>query len=159
MSRLLAISSFCMVVLGLCACSGATNPAGVSSLAHAGAVRGGGSLGPVLTTSDGGQIFGFDIDQNGNDGVLTSASYTEISVQTFDETTGKIAKTIGSIEGKKVAKATTTSTTVSSRTTSDWWIFKRRKAGADPGKRHVPSPESGDDESAQRKVDASAQAL
>lgn len=104
MSRLLAISSFCMVVLGLCACSGATNPAGVSSLAHAGAVRGGGSLGPVLTTSDGGQIFGFDIDQNGNDGVLTSASYTEISVQTFDETTGKIAKTIGSIEGKKVAK-------------------------------------------------------
>jgi len=94
-----------MVMLGLCACAGTTSPAGgVSPLAHVAAVRNGGSLGPVLTTSDGGQIFGFDIDQNGNDGVLASASYTDISVQTFDETTGKITKTIGSVKGKKVAK-------------------------------------------------------
>lgn len=61
-----------------------------------------GSLGPVLTTSDGGQIFGFDIDQNGNDGVLSSWTGTEISVQTFDATTGKITKTLGAKKGKSV---------------------------------------------------------
>lgn len=54
-------------------------------------------LGKVLTTSDGGQIYGFDIDQNGEDGVLASAGYSGntffVSVQTFDEDTGKITKT------------------------------------------------------------------
>jgi hypothetical protein len=64
--------------------------------------RNAGRLGPILTTSDGGQIFGFDIDQNGNDGVLASASGTDISVQTFDETTGKITKTFGKKTGKPV---------------------------------------------------------
>jgi hypothetical protein len=57
----------------------------------------------VLTASDGGQIFGFDIDSNGNDGVLAAAG-SQISVQTFDETTGKITKTLGAITGKKVGK-------------------------------------------------------
>ena len=73
---------------------------GDRALAH----RATGSLGPILTTSDGGQIFGFDVDQNGTDGVLASASYTDISVQTFDETTGKITKTFGVETGKKVKK-------------------------------------------------------
>lgn len=30
-------------------------------------------LGVTLTTADGGEIFGFDIDQNGSDGVLASS--------------------------------------------------------------------------------------
>ena len=77
---------------------------GVPPVTHVTAIRGGSSLGPVLTTSDGGQIFGFDIDQNGSDGVLASASSAEISVQTFDEATGKITKTLGAITGKKVVK-------------------------------------------------------
>jgi hypothetical protein len=63
-----------------------------------------GSLGPVLKTSDGGQIFGFDIDQNGNDGVLASAGPLDISIQTFDETTGKITKTFGRKTGSKITK-------------------------------------------------------
>jgi hypothetical protein len=54
-------------------------------------------LGKVLTASDGVQIYGFDIDQNGNDGVLASAGYQGnnfvISVETFNEDTGKITKT------------------------------------------------------------------
>jgi hypothetical protein len=54
-------------------------------------------LGNILTTSDGGQIYGFDIDQNGKDGVLASAGYSGntffVSVQTFDEDSGKITKT------------------------------------------------------------------
>ena len=51
-------------------------------------------LGKVLSTKDGGEIYGFDIDQNGNDGVLASAGYSGntffVSVETFDEDSGKI---------------------------------------------------------------------
>ncbi|MFZ0573173.1 MAG: hypothetical protein WA304_09940 [Candidatus Cybelea sp.] len=104
MNRLLILPSSCLVLLALCACAGTTTPAGgVTPATHLTAVRDGGSLGPVLTASDGGQIFGFDIDSNGNDGVLAAAG-SQISVQTFDETTGKITKTLGAITGKKVGK-------------------------------------------------------
>ncbi len=44
-------------------------------------------LGKVLA-SEGGQIYGYDIDQNGRDGVLATAS----TVETFDEETGAITK-------------------------------------------------------------------
>jgi len=105
MNRSLILPSSCLVLAALSACAGATTPAGgVPPVTHVAAIRAGASLGPVLTTSDGGQIFGFDIDQKKRDGVLASASSTEISVQTFDATTGKITKTIGAIRGKKVAK-------------------------------------------------------
>jgi hypothetical protein len=104
MNRLLILPSSCLVLLALCACAGTTTPGGrVTPATHLTAVRGGASLGPVLTTSDGGQIFGFDIDSDGNDGVLASAG-SQISVQTFNETTGRITKTLGSITGKKVGK-------------------------------------------------------
>lgn len=46
-------------------------------------------LGAVLTSKDG-QIFGFDIDQNGNDGVLATAG----TVETFDQDAGTITKSI-----------------------------------------------------------------
>jgi len=53
-------------------------------------------IGKVLTTKDGGQIFGFDINQNGDDGVLASADLNQqdvpSSVETFDQNTGKITK-------------------------------------------------------------------
>jgi hypothetical protein len=108
MNRSLILPTSCFVLFAFSACAGITTPAGgvtpATHLAHFTAVRNGGSLGPVLTTSDGGQIFGFDIDQNGNDGVLASAAGAQISVQTFDETSGKITKTIGAIKGKKVVK-------------------------------------------------------
>ena len=104
MNRLLILPSSCLISLALCACAGTTTPAGgVTPATHLTAVRDGGSLGPVLTASGGGQIFGFDIDSNGNDGVLAAAG-SQISVQTFDETTGKITKTLGAITGKKVGK-------------------------------------------------------
>ncbi|MGA8795678.1 MAG: hypothetical protein WB438_00455 [Candidatus Cybelea sp.] len=104
MNRLLILPGSCLVLLALCACAGTTTPAGgVTPATHLTAVHDGGSLGPVLTASDGGQIFGFDIDSNGNDGALAAAG-SQISVQTFDETTGKITKTLGAITGKKVGK-------------------------------------------------------
>ncbi|MGB8909335.1 MAG: hypothetical protein WCC84_11365 [Candidatus Cybelea sp.] len=45
-------------------------------------------LGKVLTSKNGSQIFGFDINQSGNDGLLATAT----DVETFDQDTGKIVK-------------------------------------------------------------------
>jgi hypothetical protein len=56
--------------------------------AHRGAQVG---LGKVLTSKDGGEIFGFDINQSGDDGLLATAG----SVQIFDQDNGKITKSIG----------------------------------------------------------------
>ena len=64
-------------------------------------------LGRVLTTKDGGQIFGYDIDQNGADGVLASAQTIDaqgdvrVSVETFDQNTGAITKTFAVYTGKR----------------------------------------------------------
>jgi hypothetical protein len=108
MNRSPILTSCCLLLLALCACAGTTTPTGgvtpATQLTNFTAVRDGGSLGPVLTTSDHGQIFGFDINSNGNDGVLASGLTSDISVQTFSETTGKITKTLGAITGKKVVK-------------------------------------------------------
>jgi hypothetical protein len=46
-------------------------------------------LGNVLTSKNG-QIFGYDIDQNGTDGVLATA----VDVETFDQDSGKITKSL-----------------------------------------------------------------
>ncbi len=88
--------SACAAAVALGACSsGASAPlvAPVTSLtqsnslaAHARHTVG---LGKLLTTKDGGQIFGFDIDRNGTDGVLATAS----DVETFDQNSGTILKT------------------------------------------------------------------
>ncbi|MBV8373055.1 MAG: hypothetical protein JOY69_07315 [Candidatus Eremiobacteraeota bacterium] len=77
-------------------------PSAPSHRAHAAV-----GLGKVLTTKDGGQIFGFDIDQNGNDGVLASAKDTskpgvyKVSVETFDQNSGQITKSFASSTGTK----------------------------------------------------------
>lgn len=80
-------------VLGACS-SGASAPplAPVASLTpprsltpHAKAAVG---LGKTLNTKNGGQVFGFDIDRNGTDGVLATAS----DVETFDQNSGTITK-------------------------------------------------------------------
>jgi len=64
-------------------------------------------LGKVLTTKDGGEIFGFDINQTGDDGVLASGQDGKkgkvvISVETFDQNTGKIVTSFAT-KGKRVS--------------------------------------------------------
>jgi len=60
-----------------------------------------------LTTLDGGQIFGFDINQKGNDGALASAQTidpegdTLVSVETFNQNTGAITKSFARHQGKR----------------------------------------------------------
>lgn len=104
------------VAVALSACSqgtgspaGSTLPSGSAFAAGAGrlAAPGASGLGKILTTKDGGQIYGFDVDQNGNDGILASAADTsqpgvfKVSVETFDQTTGKITKSFASSTGKR----------------------------------------------------------
>lgn len=66
-------------------------------------------LGKILTTKDGGQIFGFDINQAGDDGVLASANLNQqdvpSSVETFDQNSGKIAKSFRKRVGESKATA------------------------------------------------------
>lgn len=64
-------------------------------------------LGATLTTKDGGQVFGFDINHHGDDGVLASAQTTTpsgtmvVSVETFDQNTGKITKSFAKAVGMR----------------------------------------------------------
>ena len=62
-------------------------------------------LGKVLSTSDGGQIFGWDINQNGTDGVLATSQIEgdgyKVSVQTFDQTTAKVTHTFARHSGTR----------------------------------------------------------
>ena len=64
-------------------------------------------LGKILTTADGGQIFGFDINQAGDDGVLASSQTIKpngellVSVETFDQDTGRILKSFAKYRGKQ----------------------------------------------------------
>jgi hypothetical protein len=58
-------------------------------------------LGPVVTSQFGGQIFGWDMDQNGNDGVLTETvlgSSVVNAIETFDQATGKITKVVQKVQ-------------------------------------------------------------
>jgi hypothetical protein len=60
------------------------------------------SAGPgtiIVQSKFGGQIFGFDIDQNGTEGVLTEAKdlsngKVQAAIETFDQTTGKILNVV-----------------------------------------------------------------
>jgi hypothetical protein len=81
---------FAMVVLGVC----------VSSLARGGTVELQGSVGVtgvIVQSQFGGQIFGFDIDQASNEGILCEAQTlengrTHAAIETFDQTTGAIIR-------------------------------------------------------------------
>jgi hypothetical protein len=85
----------------LSACGGAGVPA-PPLLSPASEARGQSvGLGPVVTSQFGGQIFGWDIDQNGDDGVLSETvlgSQVINAIETFDESTGKITKVVQKVQ-------------------------------------------------------------
>jgi len=68
--RSLAIA---LAIAGISACGNGNSFPTPPSAAMPAVTKNAGSLGPVLSTSDGGEIFGFDINEKGNDGVLASA--------------------------------------------------------------------------------------
>ena len=57
----------------------------------------------LVQSKFGGQIFGFDIDQNGTEGVLSESQLLSngnvlAAVETFDQKTGKILKVVSKME-------------------------------------------------------------
>jgi hypothetical protein len=87
--------------LAACAEPGSSPAAGsqpLSTQTRTGAQRHTVGLGPVVTSQFGGQIFGWDMNQNGNDGLLTETvlggSEVVNAIETFDESTGEITKVV-----------------------------------------------------------------
>jgi hypothetical protein len=83
----------CAAALIVAGCSGSASPPPLNPLKSmsqpaSGVVHHAVGLGKTLS-SNGGQIFGFDIDRNGNDGALATAT----NVETFDQDSGAILKT------------------------------------------------------------------
>lgn len=80
--------------------SGSTFTPGLSSARELGPAKPGtAGLGPIVESAFGGEIFGWDIDQNGNDGLLTETVLEQNgivinAIETFDQTTGKIVKVV-----------------------------------------------------------------
>jgi hypothetical protein len=73
----------------------------LSSAAQAGATHNQPAIGPngvIVQSMFGGQIFGFDIDQGGTEGILCEAQTTDngvlAAVETFDQATGAIIKVV-----------------------------------------------------------------
>lgn len=102
-SRVHFVLAFLTFAASGCGFAGVTNVTAPNGSAAASA-RAGASLGSVLTTSDRGQVFEFDIDQKGDDGLLASVSASDISVQAFDAKTGRITKTFAVRRGRGVSK-------------------------------------------------------
>ena len=75
--------------------------------ARSGGARGAVGLGKVLTTKDGGQIFGFAVDQHGDDGILASSQDAskpgtfKVSVETFDQNTGRVTSSFARSTGTR----------------------------------------------------------
>ena len=90
------------ITITLSACGWSGLPAQSPAAHSAGLHRRGGVLGPVVTSQFGGDIFGWDIDQNGNDGLLTETVQERVGVlnaiETFDESTGTITKVVRKTE-------------------------------------------------------------
>ena len=64
-----------------------------------------GPTGVLVQTKFGGQIFGFDIDRSGTEGILAESQNISngnvlAAVETFDQTTGKILKVVARTETK-----------------------------------------------------------
>ena len=75
---------------------------GVPSAVAQSGVAGKVGLGKVLSSKLGGQIFGFDVDQNGTDGIiddaLTMGAALKSAIEIFDLKTGKIKKVVKTID-------------------------------------------------------------
>lgn len=62
--------------------------------------------GKIVSTQDGGQIYGYDVDQHGRDGVLASAKQVgsnrfKVSVETFDTKSARITKSFAAYTGSR----------------------------------------------------------
>ena len=101
--RLEAVAVMCLFCLGRPIAGAAQSPGEpLSATQDAGARVGAGT---IVHSQFGGQIFGFDIDQKGTEGVLSEAhdiggGKVLAAVETFDQATGKILKVVARTQTK-----------------------------------------------------------
>jgi len=83
------------VALAGCSATNLSPPQGAAPAVRAGA-RAAYGMGPIVQPKLVGTILGFDIDQHGSDGVLANynSRSLRVSLETFDETTGKVTKVV-----------------------------------------------------------------
>ncbi len=90
---------------GIAACSSPSTPGfccargGAPQSAPEHLLRASGTIGPIVQPKVPGEILGFDLDQNGSDGVFANYrdlknGLTQLSVETFDQRSGKITKVV-----------------------------------------------------------------
>src|SRR5579863_10107826 len=85
-----SVALMCLVSLGRPIAAAAQSPGAGSTIVH---------------SKFGGQIFGFDIDQNGTEGVLSESQTVGVNkflvaVETFDQASGKILDVVSKLESK-----------------------------------------------------------
>lgn len=99
--------SWGLTALGLMAVGLAALAVGALRLERPAVVKAGREVGPgstIVQSQFGGQIFGFDIDQNGTEGVLSEAQTLNAqgkilaAVETFDQATGQILSVVKKLE-------------------------------------------------------------
>jgi hypothetical protein len=130
--RLVSLTTL-LALFGLSASTGAA--AQVSEMPDTGTTSEVESEAPAsITVQDkfGGQIFGYDVDQNGTEGLLSEAKYLadgslRIATETFDQTTGKIINVIA---------------TQTNNTESDWitWGIVGNHVGLDEFQQNPKKP-------------------
>src|SRR5580704_1483669 len=86
-----AVALLCLLWLGRPAQGAAQSSGGTRAAIGAGST--------IVHSKFGGQIFGFDIDQNGTEGVLSEDKLLDngdvlAAVETFDQASGKILKVV-----------------------------------------------------------------
>ena len=100
MQRVLVLSSAFAL---LTACSGAAVSSRLPSAfsTESAALPAKAGLGKVLTSAYGGQVFGFDVDRKGTDGLLSESpgSGATAAIETFDLETAKITKIVKTLSG------------------------------------------------------------
>ncbi len=87
-----------------------------------------GPTGVIVQTQFGGQIFGFDIDQASNEGILCEAQTlddgsVQAAIETFNQTTGAIIKD----RPRRLKRRTTLPPSESWATRSGWWSASTRR--------------------------------
>lgn len=101
--------SWGLTALGLMAVGLAALAVGALRLERPAVVKAGREVGPgstIVQSQFGGQIFGFDIDQNGTEGVLSEAQTLNAqgkilaAVETFDQATGQILSVVKKLESQ-----------------------------------------------------------
>lgn len=106
--KVIVAAAFAAAVLGGCGGSAGSGGRAIPAFGALGNLRPGSvGLGKTLTTKDGGQIFGFAIEQSGNQGILASSQDTstpgvfKVSVETFNQNNGRIVNSFARSTNKR----------------------------------------------------------